>query len=145
MIWTRNRATCLRFVMNNADPTGTPWSDREIDLIVADYFDMLKLELSRQTYVKSHRNAALQELIGRSHGSIEYKHQNISAVLQQLGRPWITGYKPAANFQNALIDGIERFFESAEDVVPTDLTENRGIDENCAALYRKSADTEFGH
>jgi hypothetical protein len=115
--------------MNNANPTGTPWSDREIDLIVADYFDMLKLELSRQTYVKSHRNAALQELIGRSHGSIEYKHQNISAVLQQLGRPWITGYKPAANFQNALIDGIERFFESAEDVVPTDLTENRGIDE----------------
>jgi hypothetical protein len=43
---------------------------------------MLTLELSRQPYVKSHRNSALQDLTGRSHGSIEYKHQNISAVLQ---------------------------------------------------------------
>ena len=29
-----------------------------------------------------------------------------SAVLLQLGLPWIVGYKPMANFQNALIDGV---------------------------------------
>lgn len=90
---------------------------------------MLTLELSRQPYVKSHRNSALQDLTGRSHGSIEYKHQNISAVLQQLGRPWIIGYKPAANFQNALIDGIERFIETVEDVVPLKMVEISGVDE----------------
>ena len=115
--------------MNNADPTGKPWNDNEVDLIVADYFAMLTLELSRQPYVKSHRNSALQDLTGRSHGSIEYKHQNISAVLQQLGRPWIIGYKPAANFQNALIDGIERFIETVEDVVPLKMVEISGVDE----------------
>ena len=94
--------------MSTADPTGTDWTDREIDLIVADYFDMLRMEFVREPYVKAHRNAALQELTGRSRGSIEYKHQNISAVLQRLGRPWVFGYKPAANFQKSLIDGIER-------------------------------------
>lgn len=87
---------------------GTDWSDREIDLIVADYFDMLGQELAGQSFVKTQRNAALQELTGRSRGSIEFKHQNISAVLFRLGMPWIGGYKPMANFQRALVDGVER-------------------------------------
>jgi len=97
--------------MNISDPTGTPWSDQEIDLIVADYFNMLKMELVGEGYVKSHHNAALREMIGRSAGSIEYKHQNISAVLRLLGHPWIDGYKPAENFQNALIDGVGRYLD----------------------------------
>jgi hypothetical protein len=98
--------------MSAADPTGTDWTDREVDLIVADYFDMLGMELADQPYVKAQRNAALQELTGRSRGSIEYKHQNISAVLAKLGMPWISGYKPMANFQRALLDGIERYLDA---------------------------------
>jgi hypothetical protein len=92
-------------------PTGTDWSDREVDLIVADYFDMLRLELAGEKYVKRHRNDALQKLIGRSHRSIEFKHANISAVLLKLGLPWIRGYKPMPHYQGALIDGIERFLQ----------------------------------
>ncbi|MCV3243296.1 DUF3883 domain-containing protein [Mesorhizobium sp. ZC-5] len=92
-----------------SDPiAGTDWTDNEIDLVVADYFDMLGLELRGQSFVKAQRNAALQELTGRSRGSIEFKHQNISAVLLRLGMPWIEGYKPMANFQRALVDGVER-------------------------------------
>lgn len=94
--------------MSNIDPRGTDWTDGEIDLIVADYFEMLRMEVAQQPYVKSHRNAALQELTGRSRGSIEFKHQNISAVLRYLGEPWIPGYKPMTNYQRALIDGVER-------------------------------------
>lgn len=101
--------------MADHDPRGTDWTDREIDLIVADYFDMLRLELARDSYVKSHRNVALQQLTGRSHGSIERKHQNISAVLVKLGRPWIRGYKPLANIQRALMDGIERYLDARRD------------------------------
>ena len=52
--------------MSESDPTGTDWTDKEIDLIVADYFDMLRREILREPYVKAHRNAALQELTGRS-------------------------------------------------------------------------------
>jgi hypothetical protein len=103
--------------MSTSDPTGTNWTDREIDLIIADYFDMLRMELVGEPFVKAHRNAALQEIIGRSRGSIEFKHQNISAVLQTLGRPWIIGYKPAVNYQGALLDGIERQLDTDGDLV----------------------------
>lgn len=98
--------------MADADLAGSDWTDREIDLIVADYFEMLRLELLRQRYNKAERNRAMQEMTGRSRGSIEFKHQNVSAVLQELCRPWIAGYKPRANYQHALIDGIERYLEA---------------------------------
>ncbi|AZO65123.1 MULTISPECIES: DUF3883 domain-containing protein [unclassified Mesorhizobium] len=89
-------------------PAGSDWTNRQIELIVADYFDMLSQELAGRPFVKAQRNAQLQELTGRSRGSIEFKHQNISAVLYRLGMPWIAGYKPMANFQHALVDGVER-------------------------------------
>ncbi len=94
---------------NVSDVAGSDWSAGEIDLIVADYFAMLHDELSGRTYVKAAHNEALQRLIGRSRGSIEFKHQNISAVLVRLGMRWIRGYKPMANFQGALIEGIGRY------------------------------------
>lgn len=89
-------------------PAGTDWTEREIDLIVADYFDMLALDLSVRPFVKAQRNAALQALIGRSRGSIEFKHHNISAVLDRLGMIWLRGYVPRHNYQRALVDGVER-------------------------------------
>jgi hypothetical protein len=88
---------------------GTPWTDDELDLIVADYFAMLDAERSGRAYVKAQRNRALREQIGRSRGSVEFKHQNISAVLLELGMDWIAGYKPALNYQNALIDAVDRY------------------------------------
>lgn len=91
--------------------TGTDWTDYEIDLIVADYFAMRRKEFSGEPYVKIHHNRLLQEQTGRSKGSIEFKHQNISAVLMEMCEPWIPGYKPAKNYQRALVEGIERFLE----------------------------------
>lgn len=103
--------------MAASDRTGEDWNAQEIDLIVADYFDMLGKELRGEPYVKAQRNAALQGLTGRSKGSIEFKHQNISAVLMSLGEPWIAGYKPMVNFQKALLDGVERFIDQRTDFV----------------------------
>lgn len=110
-----------------ADSADTNWTDREIDLAVADYFDMLTRELAGQPYVKSHRNAALRQLIDRSTGSIEYKHQNISAVLQVLGRPWILGYKPMPNYQGALLAGIERHLTRSLDDPVVDVSLSRPL------------------
>jgi hypothetical protein len=73
--------TVLTSRVSMDDVTGTDWSAGEIDLIVADYFDMFGKELTGQLVNKAERNRALQELTGRSRGSIEFKHQNISAVL----------------------------------------------------------------
>lgn len=94
------------------------WNDLEIDLIVADYFAMLIEELAGRPFNKSEHNRALQALLkdsARNRGSIEFKHQNISAVMLGLGQPWINGYKPAANFQNALVDGVLRWLDSHPD------------------------------
>ncbi len=82
------------------------WSEKEVRAIVDDYFDMLLLELKGHTYKKSiHRNELLKS-IQRSAGSIEYKHQNISAVLLELGMPYISGYKPARNYQRKVLPDI---------------------------------------
>lgn len=91
------------------------WSDAEIDLIVADYFAMLSDELTGRPFNKAEHNRSLQEMIRRGRSSIEFKHQNISAVLLGLGQPWIDGYKPAANFQHALVDGVLRWLEARPD------------------------------
>src|SRR5580693_5733157 len=88
---------------------GTNWQDDELDAIVADYFAMLAADLSGQPYVKSRHSAALMAKIGRTHRSVEFKHQNISAVLDELGMPWIPGYKPKLNYQNAIFDAIDRY------------------------------------
>ena len=87
---------------------GTPWRDDELDAIIADYFAMLAADLARLPYVKSRHSAALMERIGRTHRSVEFKHQNISAVLDELGLPWIPGYQPKRNYQNAIFDAIDR-------------------------------------
>jgi hypothetical protein len=88
---------------------GTPWRDDELDAIVADYFEMLEAELSGRPYVKSSHSKALMARIGRTHRSVEFKHQNISAVLDELGMPWIPGYIPKRNYQNAIFDAIDRY------------------------------------
>jgi hypothetical protein len=51
-------------------------------------------------------------ITAREPGSIERKHQNISAVLERLGIPFIRGYKPLAHFQNALLNAVERYLTS---------------------------------
>ena len=92
-----------------------PWTDAENDLIVADYFAMLAEDLAGRLYSKAGHNRTLRNRVGRGRGSIEYKHQNISAVLQWLGQPWIPGYKPALNFQGALIDAVVRWLDRRPD------------------------------
>ena len=94
------------------DRTGTPWSNEEIDIIVEDYFNMLHKELRGQKFRKSDHNRRVQSRTGRSKGSVEYKYQNISAVLNILGCPRIDGYLPAKNIQKALIPGVERYLDN---------------------------------
>jgi hypothetical protein len=73
--------------MADPDKIGTAWRDDELDVIVADYFAMLAHDLAGRPYVKSRHSADLMSRIGRTHRSVEFKHQNISAVLDELGMP----------------------------------------------------------
>lgn len=87
---------------------GSDWTDDELDLIVADYFAMLAAEQAGLAYVKAHHSKRLMEQIGRTHRSVEFKHMNISAVLQEIGQPTIRGYKPKPNYQRSILAAIER-------------------------------------
>jgi len=85
------------------------WTPAEIAAIVADYVDMLECELEKRPYSKTQHRKLLLDVVHRSAGSIERKHENISAVLGDLSLPWIDGYKPLSNRQNALIDAIDPY------------------------------------
>ena len=92
------------------------WSSLEVEAVVADYFHMLTLELSGQTYNKTaHRNLLKTRLEARSDGSIERKHQNISAILIESGCPYIAGYKPLGNYQALLRDIVTARLEADRD------------------------------
>lgn len=102
--------------MSPAENSGTPWRDDELDAIVRDYFNMLGMDLRQQCYVKAHHRAALMRELGRTKGSIELKHQNISAVLDEIGLPWIRGYVPMSNYQGSIVQAIERYLTAHPNV-----------------------------
>lgn len=88
---------------------GHDWRPDEVALVVADYLTMLTCELTGQRYVKAaHRQQLLSLLPGRSAQAIEFKHANVSAVMLQLGFPYVQGYKPRANFQRSLVAEVAR-------------------------------------
>lgn len=108
---------------------GQAWNEREVDLTIDTYFTMLRLELDGEPYHKADHRRDLLSKIDRSAGSVEYKLQNISAVLNELGGVFIDGYKPATNVQGLLRERVtarlgeaadlrRRMVEAAEEPAP---------------------------
>lgn len=94
----------------------TDWTRAEVEATVSDYLSMLAAELSGVPYSKAVHRRQLQPLLNnRSEQSIEFKHANISAVLIELGFPYISGYKPRSNYQQLLYDVVaERLSQSPQ-------------------------------
>jgi hypothetical protein len=84
------------------DTGASRWADAEIQPTVSAYFTMLRAELAGQRFVKADFNREVQAATGRSHGAVEYKFANISAVLRDIGLPYVLGYQPRGNYQGAL-------------------------------------------
>lgn len=100
-----------------AEERNASWSIDEVNFIVCDHFEMLVKELDGRQYSKAeHRRLLQMKLRNRSEASIEYKHQNISAVLIDLGMPHIEGYKPATNYQQLLYDKVFELIEKDSDL-----------------------------
>ena len=88
------------------------WSESEVRQAVEDYFNMLRLELTGRKYNKTeHRHVLMSHLNNRSNGSVELKHQNISAVLIEMGIPYIDGYKPRHNYQRSLLPAVSKYLD----------------------------------
>jgi hypothetical protein len=93
------------------------WTKEEVELIVADYFDMFNLELSSKYYNKSAHRKILAPLLHNRNNSIEFKHRNISGVLADLGQPYIKGYKPLFNYQQLLADEVNRVLDNNKSTI----------------------------
>jgi hypothetical protein len=89
------------------DEPGSIWSDLAVELAVAGYFDLWKQNLSGQNPVKLQKYRQISEATGRSVKSVERKFQNISAVLERIGLPWLPGLAPLRNYQTVLIAAVE--------------------------------------
>ena len=104
---------CLRrlgFEVQRLDSlTGPDWGRDEVEIIVSDYLRMLLSELAGQPYNKAAHLRQLQTLLpGRSDKAIEFEQANISAVMLELGYPYIRGYQPRSNFQRStLVDVVQ--------------------------------------
>jgi hypothetical protein len=95
------------------------WSEFEVEAVITDYFAMLLKELRGEEYNKTaHRRALAKLLDDRSDGSVEFKHQNISAVLIGLGFPYVEGYKPRGNYQQLLADAVRARLVNNREIEP---------------------------
>lgn len=93
------------------------WSQAEAEATVSDYFNMLEQELKGTAVNKAEHNRRLRPLLrSRSRGAIEFKHQNVSAILLELGYPYVSGYKPRRNYQELLREVVLRRVVSAMDL-----------------------------
>lgn len=88
------------------------WSKEEVILIVNDYFEMFRKELTGNPYYKSEHRRKLAPLLKSRLKAIEFKHQNVSAVLANMGLPYIKGYKPLFSYQQLLEDEVIIFLEN---------------------------------
>lgn len=81
------------------------WSPYEVEIIIADYLEMMSLWLSNVPINKAQRRRVIQaRLVDRSDKSVEYKYRNISAALLEAGFAYLPGYKPLPNYQQLLAD-----------------------------------------
>lgn len=87
------------------------WTKEEVILTVNHYFAMFRKELDSIPYNKSAHRRKLVPLLNNRDNSVEYKHQNISAVLANMGLPYIKGYKPLFRYQQLLEDEVAIFLE----------------------------------
>jgi hypothetical protein len=97
------------------------WSQSEVEATVAAYFGMLQQELAGLPYNKAEHNRRLQAQIGRTRAAVEYKLQNISAVLVNHGQVYIRGYLPARSYQRALETSVLEWLEGRDDFAEVSL------------------------
>lgn len=91
------------------------WTTQEIRPLLRAYFEMLTKERAGIPYHKAdYIRKVSSEIRGRrTKGAIEFKMENVSAVLARSGADWVTGYRPARHLQERLLpQEIAAFLES---------------------------------
>ena len=84
------------------------WSDEELRAAVVAYIDMLNKQHRNEHFVKKHYYSKLSSQIGCTEKACEYRMENISYVLELMGRTWITGLKPHRHVSPRQVEQIEK-------------------------------------
>ncbi|KAB0487193.1 5-methylcytosine-specific restriction enzyme A [Pseudomonas reinekei] len=118
------------------------WSEVEIQAAVDAYLSMLSREQNGQAINKAHENRVLREgvLAGRTKGSVEFRMQNISTVLVELGRDRIVGYKPAKNVGANVTKSIREALNAPGPLTPEDFAptaDEATLEQRAAKLERQ--------
>lgn len=89
------------------------WTEDELKAAVGAYLEMLRLEQTGAEYSKTEfrRQLRANSIPNRTDSSIEFRMQNISSVLESMGRPRIAGYRPAGNVGPTSEPRIRSFIE----------------------------------
>jgi hypothetical protein len=87
---------------------GSQWSDAELTAAITAYRHLLEAEDRGQPITKREVVESLMKSTGRTKGSVEMRLQNISAILEERGSPWIDGYKPLRHYTARLKELVER-------------------------------------
>lgn len=86
--------------------TRKPWDNNDLLEVCKTYLSFLRSQAAGEAYTKAPAVRACAERCQRSKGSIEAKMMNISAILQDHGRDWVTGYKPLSNYQKSMVETV---------------------------------------
>lgn len=79
-----------------------PWTETEVKALLVEYINLLRNELQGVTLSKTAANARVVKQTGRKKAAVEFKFANVSAVLKDLGFPYVEGYKPRSNYQASM-------------------------------------------
>ncbi len=83
------------------------WSREEVEATVQDYLSMLGSWLAGTPFSKATHRRALQKLLNdRTEAAVEYKYQNVSAVLVESNFPYVPGFPPLRNYQRLLAEVV---------------------------------------
>lgn len=94
------------------------WSDEELTSAISAYIEMHRLETAGKPFTKAEFNRNLRKsgaaLEYRTKSSIEYRMQNISAVLQKAELPIVKGYMPRRNVGEQMARRIRVIWDRLE-------------------------------
>jgi 5-methylcytosine-specific restriction protein A len=126
----------------DTEKSNSDWTDIEIQAAVDAYLSMLSREQSGQKVVKTEENRILREgaLAGRTKGSVEFRMQNISTVLGELGRARIAGYKPAKNVGANVARSIREALNAPSTLTPEDFAptaDDETLEQRAAKLEKQ--------
>ncbi len=90
------------------------WTREELLASVEAYLDMQRKVRNGESFVKKQYYNDLAKRFQRSDKAFEYRMQNISYVMNLLGRSWLSGLKPARNIGIKIASEIEELIGIVE-------------------------------